>query len=57
MESGEHEMSEVEVIEVSVVEYQRLINRSKKLRALEVGGVDTWEHYEESLTDYFIKED
>lgn len=34
-------------------EYKRLIDRDKKLTALEYGGVDSWEWYEASLTKYF----
>lgn len=33
-------------------EYKYLIDRDKKLTALENGGVDNWEWYEESLKEY-----
>lgn len=34
-------------------EYDSLIHRSEKLEALEQGGVDNWEWYSESLSNYF----
>lgn len=32
---------------------EELENRDEKLSALEAGGVDNWEWYAESLSDYF----
>lgn len=34
---------------ICMQEYQNLVDRDKKLTALEAGGVDNWEWYEESL--------
>lgn len=42
-------------IEITNKEYQELLKRNKILSALEAGGVDNWEWYDESLKD--IKED
>lgn len=33
------------------VEYQKLLDDSKKLSCLEAGGVDNWDWYSESLQD------
>lgn len=37
--------------------FEELYNRSEILTALEQGGVDAWEWYDESLVDYFIEEE
>ena len=37
---------------ITMHEYQELLNRDKKLSALERGGVDNWEWYEESLKEF-----
>lgn len=36
---------------------EELKDRDKKLSALEQGGVDNWEWYEESLQDYYFEEE
>ncbi len=36
---------------------EELEDRDKKLSALEQGGVDNWEWYEESLQDYYFEEE
>ena len=46
-------MTEIKTIEISIDEYERLMNREEKLCALENGGVDNWEWYEESMKNYF----
>lgn len=38
---------------ISKREYEELLDRDKKLSALEVGGVDNWEWYSESLAQYY----
>jgi hypothetical protein len=37
---------------ITMHEYQELLKRDKKLTALERGGVDNWEWYEESLKEF-----
>ena len=38
---------------ISKEEYEDLLDRDRKLSALEAGGVDNWEWYEESLSQYY----
>ena len=42
-------------IEISYEQYKELLDREEKLSALEVGGVDNWEWYDESLEGYYKK--
>lgn len=39
-------------IQISKEEYARLQDRDDKLRALENGGVDNWEWYDEAMSGY-----
>lgn len=43
------------MITIPLEEYHELLDASAKLRALEVGGVDNWEWYYESLKDYLAE--
>ncbi len=38
---------------ISKKEYEELLDRNRKLSALEAGGVDNWEWYSESLAQYY----
>ena len=38
---------------ISKKEYEELLDRNRKLSALEAGGVDNWEWYSESLSQYY----
>ena len=38
-------------------EYEDLLDRDRKLSALEAGGVDNWSFYEESLAEFYYKEE
>lgn len=38
-------------------EYEDLLDRDRILSALEAGGVDNWSFYEESLSEYYYKEE
>lgn len=42
---------------ISKKEYQELMERNRKLSALEAGGVDNWEWYSESLSQYYDEEE
>lgn len=42
---------------ITKAEYERLLDRDEKLTALEEGGVDNWEWYEESLKDYYQRQE
>lgn len=43
---------------VVILDYiEELEDRNKKLTALELGGVDNWEWYSESLQDYYFDEE
>ena len=43
---------------VVILDYiEELEDRDKKLSALEQGGVNNWEWYEESLQDYYFEEE
>ena len=44
-------------VTISKEEYEKLLQGSRKLRALEKGGVDNWEWYDEALTKYFDDEE
>ena len=46
-------MDSSEWLEISKEEYDKLIHRDEILTALENGGVDNWEWYGESLSNYF----
>lgn len=39
-------------VQISKSQYEKLLDDSAKLNALENGGVDNWEWYDESLTEY-----
>lgn len=39
---------------ISKNEYEKLLDRDRKLSALEAGGVENWEWYSESLRQYFV---
>lgn len=41
---------------ISKKEYEELLDRNRKLSALEAGGVDNWEWYGESLSQYYDDE-
>jgi len=47
----------METVTISKKEYEELLKKSRKLRALENGGVDNWEWYDESLTKYYDDEE
>lgn len=49
-------MKEKKYVKISIDELARLIKGSTTFEALECGGVDNWEWYGESLSDY-ISED
>lgn len=42
---------------ISKKEYEELLDRNRKLSALEAGGVDNWEWYGESLSQYYNDEE
>lgn len=42
---------------ISKREYEELVDRNRKLSALEAGGVDNWEWYGESLSQYYNVEE
>lgn len=42
---------------ISKEEYEELVGRDKTLTALEAGGVDNWEWYDESLRQYYENEE
>jgi len=42
-------------MEITVKEYKNLLDDSRKLAALEAGGVDNWEWYSESLKEYWAE--
>lgn len=42
---------------ISKEEYEELLDRDRKLTALENGGVDNWEWYDESLTRFYDHEE
>ena len=42
---------------ISNKEYEELLDRNRKLSALEAGGVDNWEWYSESLSQYYDDEE
>lgn len=42
---------------ISKEEYEELLNRDRKLTALENGGVDNWEWYEESLAQFYADDE
>lgn len=48
-------MVEKKYVKISIDELAELIESSKKLSALECGGVDNWEWYGESLCDYIAQ--
>lgn len=40
---------------ISNEEHIRLLKAERKLNALEAGGVDNWDNYEDSLTEFFAE--
>ena len=42
-----------ELITITKKEYDSLIDDMKTLRALEAGGVDNWEWYGDSISEYY----
>lgn len=48
---------EVETVTITLSEYNSLKRDSEMLDALEAGGVDNWEWYGESLSDFFAEEE
>jgi len=42
-------------MEITVEKYKSLLDDSRKLAALEAGGVDNWEWYGESLKEYYAE--
>lgn len=55
-ESSETMNAENEIT-ITLKEYKSLLKDSRKLAALEAGGVDNWEWYGESLENFFEEED
>lgn len=49
-------MNTEETITITKKEYQSLLQDSRKLAALENGGVDNWEWYSESLKELWEEE-
>lgn len=45
------------IVTISKKEYDKLTKDSRKLRALEDGGVNNWEWYSEALKEFWAKED
>jgi hypothetical protein len=43
-------------ITISRIEYEDLVNATKKLRALEAAGVDNWEGYDVAMTLLYEEE-
>lgn len=39
-----------DTVTISTAEYNQLVKDSKKLSALEAGGVDNWEWYDEAMS-------
>lgn len=50
---GKSEIKKSRTIPIDITRLVKLLRDSEKLAALENGGVDDWEWYDESLTDYF----
>lgn len=52
-------MAKKEMVEISIEQYHELLRAQKKLDCLEIGGVDNWCWYEDSLKDggYFDEEE
>ena len=46
-----------EMVTITKKEYEQLTYDSRKLEALEAGGVDNWEWYDESLKEFREEED
>jgi len=46
-------MVEESKVEITKKEYESLLRDSAILRALESGGVDNWEWYDEALSSFF----
>lgn len=44
-------------ITITLKEYRELLKDSRKLAALEAGGVDNWEWYSESLEEFYKEEE
>jgi len=44
-------------ITISEDKYNELVRDQKKIRALEAGGVDNWEGYDDSLEEFWDEED
>lgn len=44
-------------VQLTREEYDHLCDREEKLSALEAGGVDNWEWYDESLSDYYANQE
>ena len=42
---------------ISKCEYEDLLDRDRMLSALEAGGVDNWSFYEDSLAEFYYKEE
>jgi len=49
--NAEVAMGKVPMIEIPKAEYDQLLLNARILSALEIGGVDNWEWYSESLRD------
>ncbi len=50
-------MSNKETITIPLSEYNQLKRADRMLAALEVGGVDNWEWYSDSLQEFWAEED
>lgn len=46
-----------ETVTITLKEYENLLYDSRKLAALEAGGVDNWEWYGESLSEFWEEEE
>lgn len=50
-------MNDEQTITITKKEYESLQKDSRKLAALEAGGVDNWEWYGESLQEFWAEEE
>ncbi len=48
-------MPKPEMVTITKLEYEDLLDAEAKLSALEAGGVDNWEWYGDSLQEYYKK--
>jgi hypothetical protein len=50
-------MEQNNVVTISKERYERLLDKERKLSALECGGVDNWEGYSYAMEEYYNEED